>query len=80
MAALVAELLVDEDWWVRSRSKAALKQLGPEARQYVVPYLESADEFAREGAAEVLRHEEASTDRGERGRRPVRLVLEGVRQ
>jgi HEAT repeat protein len=56
LAALVAELLLDEDWWVRAGSKRALEQLGLEATQYVVPHLESADVFARNGAAEVLQN------------------------
>ena len=56
LAALVATLLPDEQWWVRGAAKHALEQLGPEATRYVVPYLESADEFARNGAAEVLQN------------------------
>jgi HEAT repeat protein len=56
LAALVATLLPDEEWWVRAAAKRALEQLGPEATEYIVPYLESMDEFARNGAAEVLQN------------------------
>ena len=56
LASLVAKLLSDEDWWVRAGAKRALEQLGTEATQYVIPYLESEDAFARNGAAEVLQN------------------------
>jgi HEAT repeat protein len=56
LAALVAKLLADETWWVRAGSKQALEQLGAEATEHIVPYLESEDAFARNGAAEVLQN------------------------
>ena len=56
LAALVARLLADEEWWVRAGAKRALAQLGPEATEHVMPYLESPDAFARNGAAEVLQN------------------------
>lgn len=56
LAAVVARLLADEEWWVRAGAKQALATLGPNATEHVLPYLESADEFARNGAAEVLQN------------------------
>lgn len=56
LAAIVARLLADEDWWVRTGAKQALTTLGPDATDYVLPHLESPDEFARNGAAEVLQN------------------------
>lgn len=56
LAAVVARLLVDEEWWVRNGAKQALATLGLDATEHVLPYLESPDEFARNGAAEVLQN------------------------
>jgi HEAT repeat protein len=56
LASVVARLLNDEDWWVRTGAKQALTTLGPDATQHVLPHLESVDEFARNGAAEVLQN------------------------
>ena len=56
LAAVVARLLADEEWWVRAGAKQALATLGRDATEYVLPYLESLDEFARNGAAEVLQN------------------------
>lgn len=56
LGALVARLLSDEEWWVRAGAKQALETLGPDATEHVLPYLESADRFARNGAAEVLQN------------------------
>lgn len=56
LAAIVARLLADEEWWVRAGAKQALVTLGPDATEHVLPYLESPDEFARNGAAEVLQN------------------------
>ena len=50
----VAPLLADESWWVRAAAKDALVSLGQEAAVAVLPSLHSADEFARNGAVEVL--------------------------
>jgi HEAT repeat protein len=85
LAALVAGLLSDEEWWVRAGAKQALESLGPEATVHVLPYLESEDAFARNGAAEVLQNTGAA-DRlvgdliadpaNVATRRSLRLVLE----
>jgi len=56
LGALVARLLSDEEWWVRAGAKQALETLGPDATVHVLPYLESPDQFARNGAAEVLQN------------------------
>jgi HEAT repeat protein len=55
-AALVATLLPDRDWWVRFAAKQALESFGRAAEEVLVVYLEHADEFARNGAAEVLQN------------------------
>lgn len=41
---------------MRAGAKNALEQLGPAATEQVLPYLESPDAFARNGAAEVLQN------------------------
>ena len=85
LAALVAKLLADENWWVRAGAKHALEQLGSGATRYVVPYLESPDAFARNGAAEVLQntgmvdrlaHEVADHPESEPTRRLLRSIVE----
>jgi HEAT repeat protein len=53
-APALAELLTDERWWVRTAAKDALEGIGPDAVPALVPILSSLDEFARNGAAEVL--------------------------
>jgi HEAT repeat protein len=53
-ADMIARLLRDPWWWVRSAAKDALRELGTRVVPAVVPYLEGPDEFARNGAAEVL--------------------------
>jgi HEAT repeat protein len=53
-AARVAPLLRDRNWWVRAAAKDALRGLGLPAVGALLPYLEDADAFARNGAAEVL--------------------------
>jgi HEAT repeat protein len=50
----LARLLRDPWWWVRSAAKDALRELGPRVVPAVLPYLESEDAFARNGAAEIL--------------------------
>jgi HEAT repeat protein len=60
LAAIVARLLDDEEWWVRTGAKQALTTLGQDATEHVLPYLESSDEFARNGAAEVLQNSGAA--------------------
>jgi HEAT repeat protein len=56
LAADIAPLLADREWWVRSAAKEALQRMGPEIWSTLVPYLDHADQFARNGAAEVLQN------------------------
>jgi HEAT repeat protein len=53
-ARLVAHLLADDRWWVRTAAKDALRTIGAPAVEPLLPVLTSPDEFARNGAAEVL--------------------------
>ncbi len=52
----LAPLLRDSNWSVRRAAKRALEQLGRAAVPAVSPLLEGNDEFARNGAAEVLQN------------------------
>jgi HEAT repeat protein len=52
----LAALLGDPDWWVRTAAKRALERLGAAAVPAVTPLLRTADEFARNGAAEILQN------------------------
>lgn len=52
----IAPLLTDREWWVRTAAKEALQRMGPEVWSALVPYLDHADAFARNGAAEVLQN------------------------
>ena len=52
----IAPLLADREWWVRTAAKEALERMGPEVWSALVPYLDHADGFARNGAAEVLQN------------------------
>ena len=52
----VAQLLGDRDWWVRTAAKRALERLGDEAVNAIRLHLVQDDEFARNGAAEVLQN------------------------
>ena len=56
LAPLVAPLLADREWWVRTAAKEALQRMGSEVWSTLVPYLDHADAFARNGAAEVLQN------------------------
>jgi hypothetical protein len=56
LAGAVAPLLADREWWVRTAAKDALQRMGPEIWPALVPYLDHADAFARNGAAEVLQN------------------------
>ncbi len=56
LAADIAPLLADREWWVRTAAKDALQRMGPEIWPTLVPYLDHADQFARNGAAEVLQN------------------------
>ena len=53
-APSIAGLLADEQWWVRSAAKDAFRSMGPEAVPTLVSVLAHSDDFARNGAAEVL--------------------------
>jgi HEAT repeat protein len=53
-APALAAGLRDSRWWVRAAAKDALRDLGPGVAATLLPYLEDADAFARNGAAEVL--------------------------
>lgn len=55
IARAIAHALGDGHWDVRAAAKAALVRLGPTTWRAAAAQLESADEFARDGAAEVLR-------------------------
>ena len=55
-AGRIASLLRDRDWWVRTAAKRALERLGAPGAAAVAPLLLSDDEFARNGAAEVLQN------------------------
>lgn len=55
-APVVAELLGDEDWWVRVAAKAALEAMGSEIWPVLMRCLEHQDEFVRNGAAEVFQN------------------------
>jgi HEAT repeat protein len=52
----IAPLLADREWWVRTAAKESLQRMGPEVWSALVPYLDHADAFARNGAAEVLQN------------------------
>ena len=49
-------LLADDSWWVRSAAKEALERNPLRAAELLVDYLEHPDEFARNGAAEILQN------------------------
>ncbi len=53
-APRLARSLRDPWWWVRSAAKGALRGFGPTVAGAVIPYLDDDDDFARNGAAEVL--------------------------
>ncbi len=53
-APLIARALGDPWWWARSAAKRALCGFGVAVAGAVIPYLDDEDEFARNGAAEVL--------------------------
>jgi HEAT repeat protein len=53
-AAKMTRLLGDTEWWVRSAAKDALRALAPRSLPAVRAALDDPDEFARNGAAEIL--------------------------
>jgi HEAT repeat protein len=55
-ASEVVALLSDPQWWVRTAAKESLQELGGQAAPAVLPALKSADQFVRDGAAEVLQN------------------------
>lgn len=54
LAPVLVRLLEDREWWVRQNAMIALKVLGPEIREAVLPALTGSDRFARNKAAEIL--------------------------
>ncbi|MEP6990578.1 MAG: HEAT repeat domain-containing protein [bacterium] len=56
LAARLTPALADRDWDVRFAAKESLEHLGPGVWREVAEALESADAFARNGAAEVLQN------------------------
>jgi HEAT repeat protein len=56
LATEVAPLLADREWWVRTAAKDALQRMGSEVWSTLVPFLDHEDQFARNGAAEVLQN------------------------
>src|SRR3989304_7391762 len=53
-APTITRLLADERWWVRTAAKDSLRGLGTEAVPSLLSVLSHSDQFARNGAAEVL--------------------------
>ncbi|MDQ3122508.1 MAG: HEAT repeat domain-containing protein [Actinomycetota bacterium] len=53
-APSITPLLADEQWWVRTAAKDALRGMGSDAVPALLAVLGHEDEFARNGAAEVL--------------------------
>jgi HEAT repeat protein len=53
-APALTQLLSDDRWWVRTAAKDALRSLDGAAVAALLPVLGSPDEFARNGAAEIL--------------------------
>jgi HEAT repeat protein len=56
VAEEIAPLLADREWWVRVAAKESLQTMGEEVWAVLVPLLDHADPFARNGAAEVLQN------------------------
>jgi HEAT repeat protein len=56
MAATVAVLLGDPDWWVRQAAKESLERMGPDAWPALFRCLDHSDRFVRNGAAEVIQN------------------------
>jgi hypothetical protein len=56
IAHWIAPALSDREWEVRLAAKESLARLGPGSWRVVAAELDSADEFARNGAAEVLQN------------------------
>jgi HEAT repeat protein len=56
VAEEIAPLLADREWWVRLAAKESLQAMGEEVWTVLVPFLDHGDQFARNGAAEVLQN------------------------
>lgn len=56
LASDVSALLGDREWWVRFAARQALEAMGTEVWPVLVPCLDSADRFVRNGAAEVFQN------------------------
>jgi HEAT repeats len=54
LAAQVAALLGDESWWTRAAAKESLLALGPAGLEAAEAMASDPDQFARDGAAEVV--------------------------
>lgn len=54
LAAALVPLLRDREWWVRAAAKEVLSGSGPDAIPALMSALSADDQFARNGAAEVL--------------------------
>lgn len=72
-AERIGNLLADPEWWVRTAAKEALQAFGPRATLVLQRLLEHPDQFARNGAAEVLQNtgyvDDLVTDATEAGTR-----------
>ena len=55
-AAALAHLLADRDWTVRHAVKETLTTMGEACAPALFPFLSHPDEFARNGAAEILQN------------------------
>jgi HEAT repeat protein len=55
-APAVAALLADREWWVRYAAKVSLETMGPDIMPHLLSLLNHPDDFARNGAAEVLQN------------------------
>lgn len=52
----ILPLFADRNWWVRFAAKQSVEAMSADVWEQIVPYLSHPDEFARNGAAEVLQH------------------------
>lgn len=65
LAADIAPLLADDNWWVRSTAKEALLALGDAGLDAARAGLAHFDRFARDGALEVIARAEAQRESAE---------------
>jgi HEAT repeat protein len=56
LADRIMPLLADGEWWVRFAVKESLQAMGAAIVPDLIPYLDHADGFARNGTAEVLQN------------------------